>query len=320
MTCKHSITPYIMSKVSGLQAFSLAAHSLTDTTLNSCPMTLRQAICSVSQKLGRAGIDDASVEAEFLLCHAAGISRTQLYTNLDDSLPQAEANHLEEFTQRRLCHEPTAYIIQQWEFYGLNFYLDRHVLIPRPETELLVEKAIESAFYYSLERSPTLADIGTGSGAIAISLALALPRARIYASDISMSALEVADMNCRRHKVDNQVRLLCGSLLEPLLEPVDMIVANLPYIRDHELKMLSPEITNFEPMIALAGGKDGLDQIRSLLAQIPAKIRPAGCFLMEIGEGQAQTVTAMINACFPESSIELIPDLGGIDRVVKVVF
>ena len=294
-----------------------AVHSLIDTAPDTQPMSLSQAICFISQILGQAGIDDAPAEAELLLCHTVGLSRTQLYTNLGKTLTVAEAHRLGQLAQRRRHHEPTAYIIKQWEFYGLDFYIDQRVLIPRPETELLVEQAIEAAFYHSHKKSLIIADIGTGSGVIAISLALALPQARIYATDISMSALEVAEINCRRHEVDGQVKLLQGNLLGPLPEPVDMIVANLPYIRDCELKMLSPEIADFEPAAALDGGEDGLDKIRSLLAQIPAKICPGGCLLMEIGQGQAQTVTALINAYFPESSIELIPDLGGIDRVVK---
>ena len=319
MTCNRSVTPHIMNKANSIQHSSLATHSQTDTVLNTYPMTLKQAIYSVNRKLGQAGINDASVEAELILCHAVGMSRTQLYTNLGRTLTQADANCLCEYIQRRLNHEPTAYILNHWEFYGLDFYIDERVLIPRPETELLVEIAIVAASHYS-QKSLTIADIGTGSGVIAVSLALELPQALVYATDISTASLEVAEINCRRHKVNNQVKVLQGNLLESLPEPMDMIVANLPYIRDQELKRLSPEIVNFEPIIALAGGEDGLDKIRSLLEQTPAKIRPGGCLLMEMGQEQAQTVTSLISSYFPESSIETIPDLGDIDRVVKVIF
>jgi len=251
-------------------------------------MTLSQAIHSARQKLSQAGIDDACIEAEFLVRHTVGVSKTQLYGEPDRTITPAEANRVLALCQRRLRHEPTAYILKHCEFYGIDFYIDQRVLVPRPETELLVEKAIESASCYCQKKSLTIADVGTGSGVIAISLALALPKARIYATDISVSALEVAEINCRRHKVNDQV------------------------------KMLSPEIINFEPIIALAGGGDGLDRIRSLLAQVPDKICPGGCLLMEIGRGQAQVVTSIINNYLPESSIELIPDLSGIDRVVEV--
>jgi release factor glutamine methyltransferase len=137
--------------------------------------------------------------------------------------------------------------------------------------------------------------------------------------DISASALQVADINCRRHKVDSQVELLQGNLLEPLPQPADLIVANLPYIKDCELEDLSPEITNFEPVIALAGGEDGLDKIQQMLEQIPGKLNRGGRFLLEIGQGQGKMVSALINGYFPRADIELVPDLGSIDRVVSVV-
>jgi release factor glutamine methyltransferase len=211
-------------------------------------------------------------------------------------------------------------MLKHWEFYGIDFYIDQRVFIPRPETELLVEETITSASRYIQRGSITIADIGTGSGVIAITLALTLPQAKIYATDISGIALQVAEINCQCHKVTNQVKLLQGNLLEPLPEPVDIIVANLPYIKDSDLEMLRPEIINFEPTAALAGGEEGLDKIRTLLIQIPGKIYSGGCILMEIGQGQAQTITSLITGYLPKSSIKLIPDLSGIDRVAKFVF
>ena len=283
-------------------------------------MTLGEASRSVTQILLSAGIDDACTEAELLLGHVLRMSKTQLYTEPERELTPAEADHLWRLVRRRLGHEPAAYVLGHCEFYGAGFYVDRHTLIPRPETELLVEKAIELAHRLShRERPLTIADIGTGCGAIAVSLALALPGAKIYATDISASALQVARRNCQRHAVCAQVELLPGNLLEPLPQPVDMIVANLPYIKDCEFKDLSPEIANFEPAMALAGGENGLDTIRQMLEQAPGKLNRQACFLLEIGQGQADMVTSLINSYLPQASIELIPDLGGIDRVVKVV-
>ena len=281
-------------------------------------MTLSQAISLASQNLSEVGIEDTLVEAELLLRYAVGISKTQLYTEPGRILTPAEADRLREFTQRRLHREPTAYILKHREFYGIDFYIDQRVLIPRPETELLVEKAIESASRYFPNKNLTIADVGTGSGVIAITLALALSQAKIYATDVSTESLEVADMNCHIHQVNDQVELLHGNLLKPVPENVDMIVTNLPYIRDSELKTLSPEIVNFEPIIALTGGEDGLDRVRSLLAQIPGKICPRGCLLMEIGQGQAQAVTSLIRSYFAEAGIEIFPDSSNIDRVVRV--
>jgi len=288
--------------------------------LYGCSMTLSETLQSTNHMLSTAGIEGADIEAELLLCHALGISKTQLYTETERSLSSAEINNLRHLVSRRLLHEPSAYILQHCEFYGIDFYVDYRTFIPRPETELLVEKAIEFAYQHSSsENQLIVADIGTGNGAIAISLALALPQAKIYATDISVLALEVAEINRRCHKVDNQVKFLQGNLLEPLPQRVDMIAANLPYIKNCELQGLSPEITNFEPMIALTGGEDGLDKIRQLLEQAEGKIDSGGCLLLEIGQGQDKAVSSLINSYFPKANIELFPDLSGIYRLVKVI-
>ena len=283
-------------------------------------MTLSEALHSTKHILSTGGIEDANTEAELLLCHVLRTSKTQLYIERERSLTSAETKHLQQLVQRRLLHEPAAYILQDCEFYGIDFYVDYGTFIPRPETELLVEKAIEVAYHLPpSENQLTIADIGTGNGAIAISLALALPHAKIYATDISASALEVAEINCRRCGVDSRVELLQGNLLEPLPRRVDMIVANLPYIKNCELRDLSQGIIDFEPMLALAGGEDGLGKIRLLLAQIPSRIYPGGCLLLEIGQGQDKAVTSLINSYFPKANIELIPDLSGIYRLVKII-
>jgi release factor glutamine methyltransferase len=280
---------------------------------------LREALQSATQTLRKAGIADASVEAELLLGHVLGMSRTQLYTEPERRLTSAEMEHLCHVVRRRLDHEPVAYILGHCEFYGIDFYIDYHTFIPRPETELLVEKAVGLAQCISRRgKQIIIADIGTGCGAIAISLALALPQAKIYATDISASALQVAEVNCRRHAVNGQVELSQGNLLEPLPQPVDMIAANLPYIKGCEFKDLSPEIRDYEPTMALAGGKDGLDKIQQMLEQMPGKLKHGAYLLLEIGQGQGKMVTSLIESYFPQASIELISDLGGIERVVKV--
>jgi release factor glutamine methyltransferase len=280
---------------------------------------LREALQSATQTLSRAGIADASVEAELLLGHVLGMSKTQLYTEPERGLTSVETEHLWDLVRRRLDHEPAAYILGHCEFYGIDFYIDPHTFIPRPETELLVEKAVELAQRISHRgKQITIADIGTGCGAIAVSLALALPQAKIYATDISAAALQVAGINCRRHAVNGQVELLQGNLLEPLPQPVDMLVANPPYIKSCEFEDLGPEIRDYEPTMALAGGKDGLDKIQQMLEQMPGKLSYGACFLLEIGQGQGGMVTSLMKSYFPQASIELISDLGGIERVVKV--
>ena len=287
-------------------------------------MILSEALQSVTRTLRKAKIDDASTEAEALLGHVLGMSKTGLYTEPERSLTAVEAERLRHVVRRRLDREPAAHILGQREFYGIDFYVDSHTLVPRPETELLVEEAVELAGHICGQGYPiTIADIGTGCGAVAISLALALPQARIYATDISPSALKVAEANCRRHGVTGQVELLQGNLIEPLPRAMDLIVANLPYVRDCEFADLSPEIREHEPTIALAGGKDGLDKIREMLEQMRAKgdFHPGdwpAYVLLEIGQGQAEMVIALVSEYFPQASIELIPDLGGIERVAKV--
>ncbi|MFW6118179.1 MAG: peptide chain release factor N(5)-glutamine methyltransferase [Chloroflexota bacterium] len=283
-------------------------------------MILSEALQSTTQTLLRTRIADASVEAELLLGHVLGISKTQLYTEPERALTSAEINHLGRLVRRRLDHEPTAYVLGHCEFYGIEFCVDCHTFIPRPETELLVEQALEFAHHILAQgKQTTIADVGTGCGATAVSLALALPQAKIYATDISASALRIAVMNCRRHGTNSQVELLQGNCLEPLSQPVDIIVANLPYIKDCEFGDLSPEIRNFEPTIALAGGEDGVDKIQQMLEQIQGKLNYGACFLLEIGQGQGEMVTSLIKSYFPQAIIELIPDLSGIERVVKVI-
>jgi release factor glutamine methyltransferase len=255
-----------------------------------------------------------------MLGHVLEMSRTQLYTQPERRLTSAEAQHIRRLVRRRLMREPSAYILGHREFYGIDLFVNRDTMIPRPETELLVEKAIELVQRMSDGgRQVTVADIGTGCGAIAISLALALPQAKIYATDVSATALRVAGANCRRYALDSRVCLLRGDLLEPLFEPVDLIVANLPYVRTSELKDLSPEIRGFEPMLALAGGDDGLDKIRQTLEQMPSKLNTGAGFLLEIGQGQSQAVADLIGRIFPCASIGLIRDQGGIERLVRVV-
>jgi release factor glutamine methyltransferase len=159
-----------------------------------------------------------------------------------------------------------------------------------------------------------MAEIGTGCGAIAISLALKLPQAKIYATDISAPALKVALVNCQRHGVVNRIRLLHGDMLDPLPEPVDLVVANLPYVSELEM----PDLANFEPLLALDGGSDGLEKIHQLCRRVTDKLRPDGCLLLEIGQGRGKGVTTCLRSLFPSAKIEVAPDLSGIDRVVSL--
>lgn len=283
-------------------------------------MTLREALQQAETAISSHAIPDARIEAELLLTHALGIGKAELYTRLEEPLPPSKAGMFRGLVAQRLRHEPAAYILKQCQFYGIDLYIDPRALIPRPETELLVETALDFINQrFSKEEACTVADVGTGSGAIAIALALHLPRARVYATDISPDALEVARINCRRHGVGKQVQLLVGDMLQPLPEPVDVIVANLPYVKDSDLPRLMPEIRDFEPTAALAGGTDGLDQIRRLLSQAEQKLLPRRAIMLEIGLGQGPAALTLARKHFPDSRIDLIPDLAGIDRVLKIL-
>jgi release factor glutamine methyltransferase len=264
-------------------------------------------------------IEPPALESELLLRHVLDLDRVQFFIEYDSPINPEREEYFWRLIERRLKNEPAAYIMGHREFYGLDFYVNNNVLIPRPETELLVDKVLELIPHYSL---CVVADIGTGSGAIAVSIATATAKGtgysdvKIYATDISAAALEVASENCRRHGVADRVRLLQGDLLEPLPCPVDLIAANLPYVTSSDLKKVNT--SGFEPVLALDGGPDGLDIIRRLCAQLPGRLNAGGSVLLEIGQGQAETVTGILRNIFPSARIEVMPDLAGVGRVVKI--
>ncbi len=274
-------------------------------------MTVRQALATARKALTGSEIEDASLEAEVLMRHLLARDRAQIFLEPDRELTPEQDSAFRRLVARRLNDEPTAYIIGHREFYGLDFLVDPSVLVPRSETELLVERTL--ALARDCE-TMTIAEVGTGCGAIAVSLALGLPRAVIYAIDISPTALDVARTNCRRHGVTGRVRLIAGDMLDNLPQPVDTIVANLPYVREVDLPRTG--LHGSEPRLALDGGVDGLDSIRRLCHQLDGKLRPGGHLLLEIGQGQAEAVTALLHGLFPSGQTEVAPDLSGVDRAV----
>lgn len=274
-------------------------------------MTVREALNRAQKAFASGNVEDARLESELLLRHALRIGRVQLYQEPERRLAPREAASFWRLVERRLGGEPTAYITGRREFYGLSFSVDSSVLIPRPESELLVDTALEIA-----RRCPVMsvAEIGTGCGAIAIVLALGLPEVRIYATDISAPALRVARLNCQSHGVADRIRLLAGDMLDPLPGPVDLVVANLPYVPQWEVYRLG--LVDFEPLLALDGGRDGLEKIGRLCSKIGDRLRPGGFLLLEIGQEQGGAVTALLRRLFPSARIEVFPDLAGIDRMV----
>lgn len=281
-------------------------------------MTIAEALHRAATTFIENSIPSPALEAECLLRDVLGVDRARLFSRLQEEMAPAQAAGFRERVDLRLRRQPTAYILRQREFFGIDFYVDDRVLIPRPETELLVEKAIDIVRHRPPcgESGCTIADVGTGSGAIAVALALSLPHIEVYATDVSAAALEVAAINCRHH-VEDRVHLLHGDLLGPLPRAVDIIVANLPYILDSDMQSLDPEV-RLEPQVALCGGPDGLDLVRRLLTDAPAKLLPGGWLLLEVGLGQAPAVMEEAKRCMPGSRVSVAKDLGGIDRAVAV--
>jgi release factor glutamine methyltransferase len=259
------------------------------------------------------------LEAELLLQHALGLNRTQLYQHLRDEMPPDKEAAYHDLVWRRLCGEPTPYIIGRTEFYDLELAVAPVAAIPRPETELLVKEALALAGK-RLQDTPSLAivDVGTGCGAVALALATHLPSAQIIATDISPAALALAQGNAEKLGLASAVRFLCGDLLAPLDQPIDIVVANLPYVRSAEWESLPVEIRCYEPREALDGGPDGLRVIERLLRQAPPFLRSGAALLLEIGYDQGPSVVALASEVFPEAAIEVKKDLASLDRLVVI--
>jgi release factor glutamine methyltransferase len=259
------------------------------------------------------------LEAELLLQHALGFNRTQLYQHLRDEMPPDRETAYHGFVWRRLCGEPTPYIIGRADFYDIELAAAAVAAIPRPETELLVEEALALAGK-RLPKTPslTIVDVGTGCGAIALALAIHLPSAQIIATDISPAALALAQGNAERLGLAARVRFLCGDLLAPLEQPVDIVVANLPYVKSAEWESLPVEIRCHEPREALDGGPDGLRVIERLLRQAPSHLRPGAALLLEIAYDQGPPVVALASEVFPEATIVVKKDLASLDRLAVI--
>lgn len=276
----------------------------------------RAALAHVRLRLQVAGIEGARAEAGVLVRHVLGLERADLLARPETPLSSAQAATLEGLLARRLQRKPLAYVLGSREFHGLDFSVTPAVMVPRPETETIVDKAL--AWARARPDAITVADVGTGSGCIAVSLAVHLPDARLLATDVSPAALAVAEENARRHGVAARVRLLSGHLLQPLPVPVDLIVANLPYIPSGRIDSLQPEVRDYEPRQALDGGPDGTDLLRPLLRQAGAYLRPGGALMLEIDEEQGATMAEAARIAFPSAAVRVLPDLSGRDRVLVV--
>jgi len=245
--------------------------------------------------------------------HVLDVSRSKLLTHPDRRLASAQLSRYEALVCDRGSGYPLPYLTGRIEFYGLEMDVTPEVLIPRPETEMLVDLA--------LERQPrSVVDVGTGSGCIAVALANELPGLEVYAIDISPAALAVARRNAERHGVDERVQFIVGDLLDRRPSPVDLIVSNPPYVSADEWAALPAAIRHHEPRLALDGGSDGLELIRRLLSQSEGLVEPGGALLVEIGAEQAEEVREIAETVFPEEGtvLRIHADLAGRDRVLEV--
>ncbi|MDP9354340.1 MAG: peptide chain release factor N(5)-glutamine methyltransferase [Chloroflexota bacterium] len=276
--------------------------------------SIAEALGAASARLAAAGRETPRLDAEVLLRHVLGVDRAGLFVRLREPLPVMAWATYEDLVTRRLAGEPVAYLTGVREFMGLDFAVRPGVLVPRPETELLVEWALG---WLGQRSAGIVLDVGTGSGAIAVGVAAHLPpdwEGRIIASDVSTGALAVAAANCDRHGVRDRVRFVRGDLATWCGGPVGLLLANLPYLRPDQVEGnadLRPE-----PVLALLGGADGLDLIRRLIGDAPRVLAPGGALALEIDPSQAEIVAGLVSAALPDAAVEILPDLVGLARYV----
>ncbi|WP_282938730.1 peptide chain release factor N(5)-glutamine methyltransferase [Paenibacillus sp. RC67] len=284
-------------------------------------LTIREAYVEASSFLQGYDVSEASNCAELLIQHLLGWNRSEMLFRWHEMFPVELEKQWHELLERKAAGEPVQYIIGEQDFYGLTFKVTPAVLIPRPETELLVEQMVllGSRLWPGKDAAPLVADIGAGSGAIAVTLAAQCPHWRLMSSDISPTALMVARENAERLGVGERVTFLEGDLLEPYIEQqlrIDAVVSNPPYIPEEDEAGLQPEVRLYEPASALYGGQDGLVLYRRLIAQLGELVKMPSLVGLEVGMGQAEAVSRMLAEAAEWDEIRIVPDLAGIGRHV----
>jgi release factor glutamine methyltransferase len=264
------------------------------------------------RELTSAGVPNPEVDAESLLAAAFGLTRLDLYLHTGP-IPESERTILQNWVERRCRREPLQYILGEVSFFGRTFTVNQDVLIPRPETEELIEECLKR-----VKGPEKILDVGTGSGCIAVTLACEFPEAILIAVDAQESALSVAKKNAAHRGVADRMVFLCGNLMESMAfsSAMDLIVANLPYIPEDALGGLQREVKDFEPLTALDGGKDGLRSIRQLIADAPRLLRPGGLLALEFDHGQEKALRTMLMETGFFDSVQVVKDLAGHYRMV----
>lgn len=281
--------------------------------------TIRRVLDWTSVDFDKRGLDSPRLTSELLMAHALGCDRVALYLDLDRPLGAEELREVKALIARRRAREPVAYIVGSRGFYGRSFAVSPAVLVPRPDTETLVDRALELIPAGPESAGTSVLDLCTGSGILAITLAAERCELEATATDLSPEALAVARQNAEANGVEGRCRFLEGDLFGALMEPTRyaLIVCNPPYIRQNDLTSLQPEIAEHEPMMALDGGEDGLDFYRRLVAEAAGRLEPGGHLLLEVGAGQAEEVLGLLEASPGLEAVGRHVDLGGIERVVE---
>ncbi|MBD1372114.1 peptide chain release factor N(5)-glutamine methyltransferase [Hazenella sp. IB182357] len=284
------------------------------------PLTVREAYQEASSFLQTIGIEDYLFEAELCIRRLLGVDRSRFFVMLSDRWPGEKSDQLVSWLDRRQQGEPLQYILGEQSFFGRTFYVDQNVLIPRPETELLIEAVIHKTKQKWADRSIHVVDVGTGSGAIAITLALECPHWHVTAIDVSKAALETAQKNARYHHIEDQITWIHGEYLSPLIEQkreFEVLVSNPPYIPTATIAGLEKQVRAYEPTLALDGGIDGLNPYRTLIKQL-SQFREPKVIGFEIGHDQGRAVAELIQTTQSHAEVEVQKDLAGHDRVILV--
>lgn len=273
--------------------------------------TALEAFRSAINALKKAGIPDPEIEAEAIFKEILGFDLLKIYRD-NPVLQSAQELKLKKTLERRRKREPLQYIVGHVEFLGLEILVGKGVLIPRPETELVTKEALERL---SSQKNATILELCSGSGAIALALAKNLPKSDVIAVEISDKAFKYAEKNKKLNKVKN-VRFLKGNLYEPVKGMLfDMIIANPPYIKDEQMKTLAPEVKDWEPLIALSGGPDGLDIIRKIMAGAPGHLKPGGILIQELGAGMGKRILSPLTQKAGLRAVQVKKDLAGLTRI-----
>ena len=277
-----------------------------------------RALVAATQRLEEVDLTTASLDAQVILGHVLQKERAWLFTHYDYKLTPTEAETYADLVARRAANEPVAYLVGRREFYGLELAVDPRVLIPRPETELLVDAVLDHIDSRP-DKAVKMVDVGTGSGAIALAVAANCPSVQIYAIDLSADALAVARTNVERLDTRRQITLMQGDLLQTLPEPVDIVAANLPYITSRDFPNLMADVRDYEPRLALEAGPEGLDLIARLLDQVPDHVNPGGVLFLEVGHNQGEAVRQLALERLPRAHhIGVHQDYHGYDRLVVI--